>query len=95
MPRQCIVYRTIEDCYSPDGEEIEVEIEVEFTVTGADPDVGIMSAGAEDICVKWTDSDQCDAAQAQAWLDGGSASAERALDRICDFVAEAEYDDRY
>lgn len=91
--RSATIYRLIEDCYSPDGEEIEVEIEVEFSISGADPSVGIMSEGVEDVCVVSTDSDQCTIEQAQAWIDGNSKDAERAIEKLCEIAAEDDAGD--
>jgi hypothetical protein len=93
MRNQVTIYRTIEDCYSPYGEEIEVAIEVEFSIAPAEPDVGVMSAYPEDICLLSTDSDQCTPEQANAWLESRDFDRERdrAFDRISDACSDADY----
>jgi hypothetical protein len=67
------VYREVEDIYNPDPEAdpICVAIEVEFTTARAEPNVGIMRDYVDDWWVESTDSDLCDVAQAEAWLESG------------------------
>lgn len=64
------IYHEVDDLYDPDMDAmIEVEIEVSYNYSPADPDVGIMCGGAEDICVISTDCDLFGEDQAQWWLD--------------------------
>lgn len=55
----------------PDEGYIEVEITVSYSVMGADPSVGIMSASADDICVTETSTPLFPVEDAQEWLDKG------------------------
>ena len=91
MPREFTFCREIDDLYNPDPDAlIEVEIAVQYQYRAADSDVGIMCAGAEDICVISTDCALFDANDAQRWLDGGGKEADHVIERIHEAAREDE-----
>lgn len=94
MARSITIHREVPDLYNPDPEAlIEVAIDVEFEVTPAEPDVGIMGPGVEDVCVVSTSSAMYPVEWAQAWLDRGTSTNREfcaVMDKIEDAATEGD-----